>query len=282
MSITTSGFVRGKLGNAALKPETKSEHEMGVDLIWKDRASLTLTYSRAITKNGITEVEAPNITGFNTRTKNAGRAHGDAYEASFEGQVMQTKKFRWSMTVNADRSRSVVDTYGRSCYNETPQYVRICDGVPPSEYSGLKIMRSKADLAPSRAVTLDAWDVNDEGYLVPVGTGNRWYEGVAKKLWGTTVRIDGITYNWGTPQPQWSDSSKTVSYQRIGDWAPTFNFGYGNKFDYGNAQLYFLLTGVVGGDIYNGYYETYMQGLDRKSTRLNSSHSDRSRMPSSA
>ena len=102
------------------------------------------------------EVEAPNITGFNTYTKNAGRAHGDSYEATLEAQLVEKKDLRWSMTMNVDRSKSVVDTYGRSCYNETPQFVRICAGVPITQYWGRVVMRNTNDLPASRRGTLGA------------------------------------------------------------------------------------------------------------------------------
>ena len=262
VTLTTTGFVRGRLGNPALKPETKTEQEFGADFIWKNRISLAVTYSRAVTRDAIVEVEAPNITGFNTFEKNAGLAHGNSIEAALEGQLYQRGKFRWTTTINADRSRSNVDTYGRSCYNETPAYVRICPDVPPTQYWGLQLMTSPGQLPASRSGTPGAWEVDNNGYLVPVGTGNHWYQGSAKKLWGTTVTIDGVAYNWGVPQPLWSDSSKSLAYVPIGDFAPTFNFGFGYRFNYGSAQVYFLLSGVVGGQIYNGFLETYVQTLN--------------------
>jgi TonB-linked SusC/RagA family outer membrane protein len=264
VSVTNTGFVRGRLGNRGLLPETKHEHEMGVDLIWNNRASLTLTYARSQTTNGIMEVDAPNITGFNTYTRNAAEAHGNAIEASLEGLVLQRSNFRWSTLLNVDRAKSYLDTYGRSCYSNTPQFVRICAGVPITQYWGSVVMRSKDQLAKSRSGTPGAWEVNDEGYLVPVGVGNHWYEGMQKRLWGTTVVIDGITYNWGVPQPAWDDSAATVRYAPIGDWTPTFNYGFGNRFSYRNLQLYVLLTGVAGGQIVNGYREWLEQNLDAR------------------
>ena len=264
VSVTTTGFVRGRLGNRELLPETKQEHELGLDLIYKDRASLSLTYARSNTKNGIMEVDAPNVTGFNTYTRNAAKAHGYAYEITAEGQVMNRQNFRWTVLGNFDRSKSFLDTYGRSCYNNTPQFVRICDGVPITQYWGLVMMKDLSQLAPSRSGTPGAWDINDEGFLVPVGVGNRWYEGMSKNLWGTPVVIDGITYNWGTPQPQWDDAAATVLYAPIGDWSPKFNFGLGNRFNYKNWQLYALVSGVIGGQIVNGYRMWMEQNLDAR------------------
>jgi len=264
VSVTNTGFVRGRLGNINLLPETKKEHEMGLDLIWNNRISLALTHARSTTRNGIMEVDAPNITGFNTYTRNSAKAHGWAYEASMEGLLIQKQNFRWSATINADKAKSYLDTYGRSCYNNTPQFVRICDGVPITQYWGSVVMRSKDQLAPSRRGTPDAWEINDEGYLVPVGVGNHWYEGKSKNLWGTTVLIDGVTYNWGVPQPAFDDATSSVLYAPIGDWTPSLNFGYGNKFNYKNWQLYVLFTGVMGGQIVNGYRMWMEQNLDAK------------------
>ena len=48
----------------------------------------------------------------------------------------------------------------------------------------------------------------------------------------------------------------------------------------GSLHWLFAVSAVIGGFLANRYPARLM--LDRKSTRLNSSHSDRSRMPSSA
>jgi hypothetical protein len=83
-----------------------------------------------------------------------------------------------------------------------------------------------------------------------------------KKLWGTAVVIDGITYNWGVPQPAWDDSAAATTYARIGDWTPQFNFGYGNRFTYKAWSVYALISGVKGGQIVDGYREWMEQNLD--------------------
>ena len=260
--------MRGRLGNPDLKPETKTESEMGADFIWKDRISLSLTYSKQVTTDAIMEVEAPNVSGFNTYEKNAGHAHGNATEASLEGLVYQKNGFKWSMNVNLDRATSVVDTYGRSCYNETPQYIRVCDGVPITQYWGEVIMTKASQLPASRSGTPGAWQVDNNGFLVPVGVGNKWSDGVSKHLWGTTVNIDGVNYNWGTPQPLFSDSTRSLAYAPIGDWTPTFNFGWGNHFTYKNATLYVLFSGTVGGNMYNGAFEWLQNHLQAKNVNM--------------
>ncbi len=268
VTVTPAGFVRGRLGNDSLGPEIKSEAEMGADFIWKNRISLSLTYSKQIESHALFEVEAPNVSGFNTYEKNAGHAHGSALEGSAEGLVFQKRNFKWTMNLNMDRASSVVDTYGRSCYNETPQYIRVCDGVPITQYWGEVMMTNVHQLAASRSGTPGAWQVDNNGFLVPVGVGNNWWEGVSKHLWGTTVKIDGVNYNWGVPQPMWSDSSRSVAYAPIGSWVPKFNFGWGNNFKYNNATLYMLFSGTVGGNMYDGANEWLVNNLQTKSVSM--------------
>ena len=268
VTVTPIGFVRGRLGNDLLGPELKTETEMGMDLIWKDRISVSLTYSKQLLTHALFEVEAPNVTGFNTYMKNAGRSHGDAEEVSIEGRVFQKNGFRWTMNVNFDRAASVVDTYGRSCYNETPAYIRVCDGVPITQYWGEVMMTGAKQLAPSRDVTPGAWAIDNNGYLVPVGIGNTPYQGVSKNLWGTTIKIDGVNYNWGVPQPMWSDSSHSLVYAPIGSWQPSFNFGWGNHFSYKKWTVYMLFSGTVGGNIYNGSNEWLTNNLQTKAVSM--------------
>lgn len=268
VTVTQTGFIRGRLGNDNLGPEIKTEAEMGTDLIWKDRVSLSLTYSRQITTNALFEVEAPNVSGFNTYEKNAGHAHGSAFEMTAEGLVYQKSNFRWTMNLNADRASSVVDTYGRSCYNETPQYIRVCDGVPITQYWGEVMMTNPSQLAKSRDGTPGAWEVDNNGFLVPVGVGNHYWQGSSKHLWGTVVKIDGVNYNWGVPQPMWSDSSRSIAYAPIGSWVPTFNFGWSNTFKYKQAGFYMLFSGTVGGNIYDGANEWLTNNLQTKKVQM--------------
>jgi hypothetical protein len=95
-----------------------------------------------------------------------------------------------------------------------------------------------------------AFQVNDDGLLVPVGVGNNWTDGVAKSLWGTNVVIDGITYPWGMPR-QLLDSLNQPARVKVGNANPDFNWGVSTQMRLGNFNLYALLGGQVGGNVYN-------------------------------
>src|SRR5690606_35634281 len=96
----------------------------------------------------------------------------------------------------------------------------------------------------------DAFQVNDDGLLVPVGFGNSWKDGVSKELWGTTVVIDGVSYAWGRPITLKNEDG-TAATVRIGDSNPDFRWGLSQQLQWRDVTLSVLVDGQVGGDIYN-------------------------------
>lgn len=259
VNITSGGLVRDGLGNPNLRPEIKTEHEMGVDMIVKNRLQFVFTYARSTTNHAIVAIAAPSVTGYNTVNANVGRTRGDTYEGTIEGQLFQTKNFRWNSNFVVDRSTSTVLEYDRPCY--TDGILFRCDNVPLTSFWGASLMHNKSQLPQIYADAQDQFEVNDEGYLVPVGVGNHYTDGVAKDLWGTNVTIDGVRYPWGQPMYQ-TDSLGQKTYTQIGNSQPKFNFGLGNRLNYKGTQLYFLVNGQVGGQIYNNVRQTLINSLD--------------------
>ena len=263
ITISTAGFVRSGLGNRDLEPEVKTDHEYGLDLLLNNRVSLTYNYVTTRTRGAIVGVEAPASSGFNTYTKNAGGTHGNSHELQLEGQVLRRPNgLTWTMSVSGSRNSSDVDFYGRTCYAESPAVLYRCPGVPVTDYWGGHFMTDTTELPNSRKPGAAQWQVDNNGYLVPVGVGNNWWEGVSKGLWGTVVTIDGVGYNWGVPQLQWSDSTGSTVFRKIGNWQPDFEYGWTNRFNRGNFVLGFTFGGQVGGDIYNRSARDLYSSLD--------------------
>lgn len=263
IQIDDARFIWSSLGNKNLEPEMKYDHELGLDFLFNNRLGLTYTYVKTQTKGAIVGIEAPASTGFNTFTDNVGNTHGHTHEVTLEGQILSRPRgLRWTMSANAFRSGSDVDVYGRSCYKETPSLLWRCPGTPLTNYWGAVHMRDVSDLAPSRSGTPGAWEVDNNGFLVPVGVGNHWWEGKSKGLWGSTVNIDGISYRWGTPQLTWDDSTADTKYVKIGDWQPDFEYGWQNRFNRGNLNFSFTFGGQVGGQVYNSAAEDLYGSLD--------------------
>jgi hypothetical protein len=129
---------------------------------------------------------------------------------------------------------------------------------------GYRFVNNVRQLPANQASAADQFQVNDEGYLVPVGAGNSFRDGVAKSLWGTTVNVNGSAYQWGRPIIQ-VDSAGRAVYQKIGQSFSDLNFGLGNTIRWKGVQLYGLFTGQLGGDIYNS---------QRRALYINSDHAD--------
>jgi TonB-linked SusC/RagA family outer membrane protein len=263
ITVSTAGFVRSGLGNKDLEPEVKTDHEFGVDLLLNNRVSLAYNYVKTMTRGAIVGVEAPASSGFNTYTKNAGGTHGYSHELLLEGQVLRRPNgLTWTMSVSGSRNATDVDFYGRTCYAETPAVLYRCPGVPVTDYWGGHFMRDVSELPASRQPGAAQWQVDNNGFLVPVGTGNNWWEGVEKGLWGTVVTIDGVGYNWGVPQLQWDDSSSSTVFKKIGNWQPDLEYGWTNRFNRGQFVMGFTFGGQIGGDIYNKAARDLYSSLD--------------------
>jgi TonB-linked SusC/RagA family outer membrane protein len=103
------------------------------------------------------------------------------------------------------------------------------------------------------------FQVNDRGYLVYVGQGNTYRDGITKNLWQTTLPAAespwGIVLYWGHPivdRPLAGQPGQGVGInQIIGNTLPDFRFSFSNDFQWKKLTLYTLLDATVGHDVNN-------------------------------
>jgi len=245
---TTVG--KGSLGNTRLKPEFTTEQDMGIDMIFNDRISLQLSYITQKTEDLILDVPLPAVTGYGTQVVNTGAMEGNTYEATLEAQLFSQPEFSWNMSFVADRSRSKILDWNRSCYSDDLRYY--CDNSGMGEMWAFQHVRSLDDLPASLQDRADEFQVNDDGYVVWVGPGNSWRDGVANGLWGTqtTDPTTGRSYDWGIPFLE-TDSLDIVQYDRRGRSEPDLGWGWLNNVRYKGFNLHMHLQGQIGGDVYN-------------------------------
>src|SRR5690606_38205772 len=245
---TGGGLTLSTLGNQYLKPEKTTEQEFGVDVIAFDRFSLQLTYAKQVTKDQLIAIPLPSVYGFASQWQNAGTIEGRTYEGMLEARLVNRRDLRWSVTLVADRSRNRILEYDRPCHSVGLGYH--CAGEVLGVMYGNKFLTSHDELPEIHAGSHDAFQVNDDGLLVPVGFGNSWKDGVSKELWGTTVVIDGVSYAWGRPITLKNEDG-TAATVRIGDSNPDFRWGLSQQLQWRDVTLSVLVDGQVGGDIYN-------------------------------
>src|SRR5919107_2003525 len=167
VSVAAGGLpTRQSYGNRQLRPEIAIEQEVGLDAIVKNRVSFSLVYAMQTSKDNIISVPLPALTGFNTQEQNVGTVRGRTLEATVQAQLVQRGGFSWETNLVADRSRSRLVRFGRSCYVDDDGIRWRCEGSQLDEMWGNKFAYAKSDLRPVHAGSLDAFDVNDEGYVV--------------------------------------------------------------------------------------------------------------------
>jgi TonB-linked SusC/RagA family outer membrane protein len=260
LSVFNHGYTRASLGNPNLKPEIKTDHEAGIDAIVKNRVQVQLTYSHSRTSDAIIGIAAPSVTGYNTQEANVGSMRSRTLEATVEGQWINGPKFKWWSNLVLDRSRSLDMNINRPCYTDGIQ--NMCNDSKLTDMWGQRLARSLDELRSIHSNSQSQFQINDEGYLVAVGNGNSWRDGLAKNLWGSIVRIDGIDYRFGEPFAVYDESINSPLFHKIGSSEADVRFGFGNRFNYGNFQLYALVSGQLGGDVYNNVRQNLMASLD--------------------
>ena len=260
VSGSTGAVTKERLGNKNLKPSHTTEQEFGVDMIFRDRFSLELSYITQVTRDQITDVQLPATTGYQSQWQNTGVGEGNTYEATFQAQVLTQPDFTWGMTMVADRSRSKIREWSTRCFIDDLR--SMCSGSDLAGMHGMRFIR-RVDQLPAihtTAAAREAFQVNDDGFLVPVGVGRSWQD----RLWGTDVEVDGVKYPWGMPIIQQGPNGTPDGVFPIGNSNADVNLGWLNNFRYRGLYLHAQLHAQVGGAVYNftkqRMYQLYRHG----------------------
>jgi hypothetical protein len=261
MTSDGSGAIRrSNLGNLNISPTFTREEEIGLDMSYNSRITGSLTYVKNSSRDVFVNIPAPAVSGYQLVVTNPARLGGNILEATIQGAILTNPRgLQWSVLLVADKAWLKTGQFGRTCFDDGLQYK--CDGIRLSEMWGNEIVRDKAHLPSRHTNSHNLFDINDEGFVVPVGAGNTWRDGIAKSLWGTTVLIDGVPYGWGLPLPRF-DANGQLTYRKIGDSNPGLKYGLNNNFRYGNFRLYVQAAGQFGGNVYANSNQTYYASGD--------------------
>jgi TonB-linked SusC/RagA family outer membrane protein len=283
-SCGTGGCTLGQQGNPLLKPETTTETEIGTDMTLFDRLGVELTNARSKTKDQILNVPTPATLGFTNQWQNAGTLSNNTYEVSLNLPVMNRRDFSWSMRGTWDRTRTYITelftpeyfTSGGTGQGTGSLFLITADGGtdrrgtgPKNRYGnvwGRRFYKSCSELPA--AVLNDAaqgcgpgkaFMVNDEGWVVWVGQGNTYTDGITKNLWQTKLPAAQSPWNqplfWGHPvldRPLRGETGEGVADPVIiGNSMPDFRMTYSNNIQWKRLTLYGLLDGTFGHEINN-------------------------------
>ena len=98
-------------GNPNIKPESKTEIEMGADLKFlKNKVSLGFTYYQNKTEGAILAVAVPASSGYSNQWKNAANITNSGLEFDLNVNLMTTKDFTWNLYGNMGMNKNIVES----------------------------------------------------------------------------------------------------------------------------------------------------------------------------
>lgn len=105
----TGVFTQFGLGNDEVRPEEKTEREIGFDVaVLGQRASLGVTYYDNNTDDVLLSVPLAPSTGFGSQLRNAAAFEGDGWEVTLDLVPVQSEKFAWNVGAQYARTQTCV------------------------------------------------------------------------------------------------------------------------------------------------------------------------------
>ncbi|MEO7455576.1 MAG: SusC/RagA family TonB-linked outer membrane protein [Gemmatimonadaceae bacterium] len=279
-NVSATGITLGQAGNSKLKPETTTEVELGSDFTLFNRLGVELTKADSRTRNQILLVNTPSALGFSQQWQNAGTLDNHTYEVGLNLPIIDKKDLSWSMRGTWDRTRTFISELftseyvsdggtgqGTASFFHVTANTALSNGFPQNRFGniwGRKFYRSCSDMRTEiQGSCGDGKDfqVNDQGYVVWVGAGNTYRDGITKNLWQTYLPGakspfgNNVPLYFGMPivdRPLRGEPGEGVGInQVIGNSLPDFRFTYSNNLTYKRFTIYGLLDGTVGHELYN-------------------------------
>ncbi len=277
-SCSATGCSLGQAGNSKLKPETTREVETGTDFTLFNRLGVELTHVNSTTKNQILPVPTAATLGFSTQWQNAGTLGSTTWEAAASLPVISRRNFSWTMRSTWDRTRTYITELfqpdffaaggtgqgtGSLFFMTAKDSMK--DGFQMNRYGnmwGRKFYKGCGDLPSSvqgQCGDGKAFQVNDQGWVVWVGQGNSWKDGITKNLWQTKLPAASSPWNFplnfGHPivaRPLKGQPGEGVGELHIlGNTLPDFRLTWNNTIQYKRLTLYALLDGTFGNYLNN-------------------------------
>ncbi len=262
---------KDNLGNIDLKPEKATEDEFGVDFIVGGRISVEVTHAKSKVEDQILAVPLAGFFGYSSQWRNAGTLETRTWEGTVQAAIIQKPDVGWTLNFVIDRTRQTITEFNLPAFRTGPGssfFVRT--GEKLGTMYGDKWASTCSDVltgsgfsSGNSCLTENGgnFDVNDEGFLVAVGAGNQFTDGIDQSFYGSSIDIDGTNFVWGYPIKSFGVTTQTLTdgsvftdttnFLQIGQTQPDFNFGVGNTLRYKGFSLYTLFDAQIGGDVYN-------------------------------
>ena len=241
-SLSSGQLSKQQVGNRNLKPAIQTEDEFGINTTFLNRFDLELVQANRVTRGAFLNVPLSPAQngGFTQQVQNAADVTGRTTELSFQTRVIDRPNLSYSFSLTGDHTTQRITKMNRAPFrvNATNQQGQDAFFYKEGEVLGIiygtRWVRSIDELRDN-PVNANNPNFNPADYVVnPAG-----YVVLASTRGKTTERP--IQYISPTGESSF----------KIGDVNPDFNFGFANNFRWKSINVYALLDGQKGGDIYN-------------------------------
>lgn len=268
------------LGNSQLRPEKMYEWEAGADLELGRWALFGVTYAYSETKDQILPVDVPATTGFATQWQNVGTLENKTWELSLTLPLVRRPSVSWSVRAIYDRNRTTVTELLVPPFNfgapvqAAGEMFRMEEGERFGTMYGRKFLTSCGEL-PNWDVNFQAqcgpgqaFQINDDGLLVWVGTGNSLDQGITRNLWGSALPGGEAPYGdplfWGMPIVLRDTVGAAASVVPLGNALPDFRMAFSSDFQWKRLTVYALMDLAIGQDVWNqGFHWAHLDFLSK-------------------
>ena len=102
------GSAREQVGNPDLKWEQIGKFNVGIDVNFINRISLTFDYYRHLTTDMVFNMPLSRTTGMSSMPKNIGKMENKGIEISLNAKIFNDKNFTWDFTAVASHNKNIV------------------------------------------------------------------------------------------------------------------------------------------------------------------------------
>ncbi len=269
-SLSAAGVpTPGLLGNNNLRPEVSRELEVGTDFELFGRLGGNVTYAKTRVSDQILQPPLPAASGFTSQWLNAGTLQNSAFEVSLSMPIISRRSLNYTARVTYDRIRSEVSELSVPSYNFGNDNVtnsggifRVEAGVPYGTMYGRAFVRSCSQLPGAFQSQCggagSAYQKNQDGFIVWVGSGNSLQDGVTKNLWQATLPATqapfGVATAWGHPMVRRDTTLATNNpglVLPIGQALPEFRWSTAHTVTYKRLTVNGLVDATVGRSVQN-------------------------------
>ena len=256
------GYIRSyTYGNLGLKPERKSETEIGLDLRFlNDKLGLSLTAYKNDTRDVILQLRTSPSTGYANSWQNAAHLQNKGFEAELTYNVLQVGGFTWKLNANYSLNRNKVISLAGSDAQWIGYESAIVEGKPFGVFYDVDFQKEEN----GKYKLVNGFPV---GGTTPEVIGNpnpKWRGGIGSTFMFKSFTLyalfdavqgnqiwsgaHGALYNYGT--------HADVGHERVSDVPLTTNTGTvipagtpfrGNIYDWGGGPVALTETWYNGG-----------------------------------